>query len=116
MAFPENFAWGAAAASYQIEGAARLDGKGDSVWDMLVRKQGAIWRGHTGDVACDHYHRYAEDVALMKQIGLKAYRLSVSWPRVLPSGVGTPNEAGLGFYDRLIDELLGAGITPWLTC
>jgi beta-glucosidase len=116
MAFPKTFAWGAAAASYQIEGASRADGKGDSVWDMFVRKKGAIFRGHTGDVACDHYHRYPEDVALWKQIGLKAYRLSVSWPRVLPSGTGAVNEAGLAFYDRLVDTLLGAGITPWLTC
>jgi beta-glucosidase len=116
MVFPRDFAWGAAAASYQIEGAAHSDGKGESVWDMFVRKSGTVWRGHTGDVACDHYHRYAEDVGLMKQIGLQAYRLSVSWPRVLPSGVGAVNEAGIGFYDRLIDELLRAGITPWLTC
>jgi beta-glucosidase len=116
MAFPKNFAWGAAAASYQIEGAAQADGKGESVWDMFVRKPGAIWRQHTGDQACDHYHRYAEDIALWKQIGLKAYRLSVSWPRILPSGVGQVNEAGLAFYDRLIDALLEAGITPWLTC
>jgi beta-glucosidase len=86
MSFPENFLWGAAAASYQIEGAAFADGKGASVWDMFVRKPGAVAGGHTGDVACDHYHRYQEDVALMKAMGLKAYRLSVSWPRVLPEG------------------------------
>ena len=116
MAFPKNFAWGAAAASYQIEGAAHEDGKGDSVWDMFVRKNGTIWRQHTGDVACDHYHRYPEDVALWKQIGLKAYRLSVSWPRILPNGTGPVNEAGVAFYDRLVDTLLAAGITPWLTC
>jgi beta-glucosidase len=116
MAFPKNFAWGAAAASYQIEGAANADGKGQSVWDMFVRKKGTIWRQHTGDVACDHYHRYPEDVALWRQIGLKAYRLSVSWPRILPSGTGRVNEAGVAFYDRLVDTLLGAGITPWLTC
>jgi beta-glucosidase len=116
MAFPKNFAWGAAAASYQIEGAAHEDGKGDSVWDMFVRKNGTIWRQHTGDVACDHYHRYPEDVALWKQIGLKAYRLSVSWPRILPNGTGLVNEAGVAFYDRLVDTLLAAGITPWLTC
>jgi len=116
MAFPPNFAWGAAAASYQIEGAAHEDGKGDSVWDMFVRKKGTIWRQHTGNVACDHYHRYAEDVALWQQLGLKAYRLSASWPRILPNGTGPVNEAGLAFYDRLVDALLGAGITPWLTC
>jgi beta-glucosidase len=115
MSFPENFQWGAAAASYQIEGGAFADGKGASVWDMFVRKPGAVVGGHTGDVACDHYHRYPEDVALMKGMGLKAYRLSVSWPRVLPEGIGTPNAAGLAFYDRLVDALLAAGIEPWVT-
>jgi beta-glucosidase len=115
MSFPQSFLWGAAAASYQIEGAAFADGKGASVWDMFCRKPGAVAGGHTGDVACDHYHRYAEDVALMKAMGLKAYRLSVSWPRVLPEGVGTPNAAGLAFYDRLVDALLEAGIEPWVT-
>jgi beta-glucosidase len=116
MVFPKNFAWGAAAASYQIEGAHLADGKGESVWDMFVRKNGTVFRGHTGDVACDHYNRYREDVALWKQIGLKAYRLSVSWPRVLPDGIGRVNDAGASFYDRLVDELLAAGITPWVTC
>jgi beta-glucosidase len=116
MAFPENFVWGAAAASYQIEGASSADGKGESVWDMFARKKGAIWSGHNGDVACEHYTRYREDVALWQQLGIKAYRFSVSWPRVLPSGVGAVNEAGLAFYDRLVDALLGAGITPYLTC
>ena len=115
MTFPENFAWGAAAASYQIEGAATADGKGPSVWDMFCRKPDAIWNGQSGDVACDHYHRYAEDVALMQQIGLKAYRLSVSWPRVLPDGTGKPNQAGLDFYSRLVDALLDANIVPWIT-
>ena len=113
--FPENFAWGAAAASYQIEGAAHAEGKGPSVWDMFCRKPGKVWNGQNGDVACDHYHRYAEDVALMKRIGLKAYRLSVSWPRVLPEGTGVANERGLSFYDRVVDELLKAGIEPWFT-
>ena len=114
-AFPQGFRWGAAAASYQIEGAANEDGKGQSVWDMFCRRPGAVWEGHTGDVACDHYHRFREDVALMKRLGLKAYRLSVAWPRLLPEGVGGVSEAGIGFYDRLIDELLGAGIEPWIT-
>jgi beta-glucosidase len=82
---------------------------------MLCRKPGAIYAGHTGDVACDHYHRYADDVALLKRFGVQAYRLSVSWPRVLPAGTGTPNEKGLDFYDRLVDALLAAGITPWVT-
>jgi len=116
MSFPKNFVWGAAAASYQIEGAHQADGKGDSVWDMFVRKKGAVFKEHTGDVACDHYHRYPEDVALWKQVGIQAYRLSISWPRVLPSGTGSVNPAGLDFYDRLVDTLLAAGIAPWLTC
>lgn len=113
--FSENFTWGAAAASYQIEGAAYEDGKGLSVWDMMCRQPGKIFSGHTGEVACDHYHRYEEDVALMKEIGLQAYRLSLSWPRILPEGTGNPNEKGLDFYDRLIDALLEAGIEPYVT-
>jgi beta-galactosidase len=113
--FPPGFVWGAAAASYQIEGAWDADGKGASVWDMLAHQKGRVWEGHTGDVACDHYRRHREDVGLMSKIGLQAYRLSVSWPRVLPEGVGAVNEAGLGFYDRLVDELLAAKITPWVT-
>lgn len=115
MSFPKNFVWGAAAAAYQIEGAAYEDGKGLSTWDVYCRTPGRIWEGCTGDVACDHYHRYKEDVALMKEIGLKAYRLSISWSRVLPAGSGEPNVKGLAFYDALIDELLAAGITPWVT-
>jgi beta-glucosidase len=113
--FPDRFIWGAAAASYQIEGAFEADGKGPSTWDMFSRKPGAVWLNQNGDVACDHYHRYREDVALMKRMRLQAYRLSVSWPRVLPEGVGRVNEAGLAFYDRLVDELLAAGIQPWVT-
>ncbi len=113
--FPENFVWGAAAASYQIEGGVGEGGRGQSVWDMYCRKPGQVWNGHTGDVSTDHYHRYPEDVALMKQMGLQAYRLSVAWPRIQPTGVGKPNVAGLDFYDRLVDELLGAGIAPWVT-
>jgi len=115
MAFPQGFVWGAAAASYQIEGAAFEEGKGPSVWDRFSHRKGKVFGGHTGDVACDHYHRYREDVALMKTIGLHAYRLSISWPRVLPEGVGRVNAAGLDFYDRLIDELLAAGIAPYVT-
>ncbi|MGY8827099.1 MAG: GH1 family beta-glucosidase [Candidatus Latescibacterota bacterium] len=115
MSFPEGFVWGAAAASYQIEGGAFDDGKGLSVWDMMCRQKGRVYGGHTGEVAIDHYHRYKEDVALMKEMGLMAYRLSISWPRVLPEGVGSVNEAGLAFYDRLIDELLAAEITPYVT-
>ena len=115
MAFPKNFIWGGATASYQIEGAAREDGKGLSVWDILCRRPGAIWHGHTGDVACGHYHRWREDVALMKKIGLSGYRFSISWPRVMPEGVGRVNAKGLDFYDRLVDELLRARITPFIT-
>ncbi|MDY0093039.1 MAG: GH1 family beta-glucosidase [Candidatus Vecturithrix sp.] len=115
MSFPANFAWGAATASYQIEGAAFEDGKGWSVWDMFCRKAGAVFKGHTGDVACDHYHCYKEDVAIMKEIGLKAYRLSLSWPRIIPAGTGAVNPKGLDFYNRLIDELLAAKITPYIT-
>lgn len=113
--FPEGFVWGVAAASYQVEGAAREDGRGESVWDMLCRKEGSVWRGYSGEVACDHYHRYKEDVAAMRQIGVKAYRMSVAWPRVLPEGTGKVNARGLGFYDRLVDELLSANIQPWIT-
>ncbi len=115
MNFPESFVWGAAAASYQIEGAAYDDGRGLSVWDMMCRQPGKVNFGDTGDVACDHYHRYQEDVDLMAEIGLQAYRLSVSWPRVLPEGIGTVNEKGLDFYSRLIDALLEKNITPWVT-
>lgn len=115
MTFPDQFRWGAAAASYQIEGAVADDGKGPSVWDGFCRRPGAIWHGHTGDVACDHYHRYEGDVELMRSIGLQAYRLSVCWPRVLPAGIGALNRRGLDFYDRLVDRLLAAGIEPWVT-
>ncbi|HEY3415343.1 MAG TPA: family 1 glycosylhydrolase, partial [Armatimonadota bacterium] len=115
MGFPRDFVWGAAAASYQIEGAVEEDGKGPSVWDVFCRRPGAIWRDQSGAVACDHYHRYRGDVALMREIGLQAYRLSICWPRVIPDGTGAVNPAGLDFYDRLIDELLDAGITPYVT-
>ena len=113
--FAKDFVWGAAAASYQVEGAAHADGRGLSVWDMLCRRPGAIWSGHTGDVACDHYHRSAQDVALMRDLGLTGYRFSVSWSRVLPTGTGRVNRKGLGFYDRLVDELCAAGVEPFLT-
>ncbi len=115
MTFSKEFVWGAAAASYQIEGAALEDGKGLSVWDKFAHTEGKVFDGHTGDVACDHYHRYKDDVALMKVIGLHAYRASISWPRVLPEGIGTVNEAGLDFYDRLVDELLQRDIQPYIT-
>lgn len=115
MVFPKDFVWGSAAAAYQIEGAALDDGKALSVWDTFCRQPGAIRDGDTGDTACDHYHRYAEDIALMRQIGISAYRLSISWPRVIPDGRGAVNEKGLDFYDNLVDALLEAGIAPWVT-
>ncbi len=115
MAFRDDFLWGAATASYQIEGAAYEDGKGLSVWDTFCRQPGRVLEGHTGDTACDHYHRFKEDIAIMKDIGLKAYRFSVSWPRLLPAGAGAVNQKGVDFYNRLIDGLLDAGIAPFLT-
>lgn len=113
--FPEKFVWGAATASYQVEGGANEDGRGPSVWDVFCRRPGAVFEGHSGDVACDHYHRYRDDVGLMRELGLQAYRFSVSWSRVLPEGRGKPNEKGLAFYDRLVDALLAAGIQPYCT-
>ncbi len=110
--FPDGFLWGAATAAYQIEGAWNEDGKGESIWDHFTHRPYTISNGDTGDVACDHYHRMPEDVALMQAIGLKSYRFSVSWPRVLPQGRGPVNQKGLDFYDRLVDELLAAGIVP----
>jgi beta-glucosidase len=114
-AFPPGFTWGAATAAYQIEGGAADDGKGPSIWDMFCKKPGAIWNDQSGDVACDHYHRWKDDVALARTLGLQAYRFSVSWPRVLPAGTGAVNAKGLDFYDRLVDALLAAKIEPWLT-
>jgi beta-glucosidase len=113
--FPENFVWGAATAAYQIEGAADVDGRGPSVWDVFAKKKGATFEGDTGDVACDHYRRYPEDVALMKALGIQSYRFSVSWTRVLPEGAGRANPKGLDFYDRLVDELLKHDIRPFCT-
>ena len=115
MTFTKDFVWGGAASSYQIEGAASRDGGGLSVWDMLGRQPGKVVNGDTGEVACDHYQRYREDVGLMAEIGLQAYRLSVSWPRILPEGSGVVNARGLDFYSRLVDALLEHGITPWVT-
>ncbi|MDD4688390.1 MAG: GH1 family beta-glucosidase [Eubacteriales bacterium] len=113
--FKDNFTWGAATASYQIEGAAFEDGKGLNIWDTFSHTEGKIYNGHTGDVACDHYHRYKEDVALMKEIGLKAYRFSLSWARILPEGTGKINPKGIEFYNNLINELIDAGIEPYIT-
>lgn len=114
-AFPENFLWGAATAAYQIEGNPTADGKGPSIWDMMSRKEGAIVGGATGDIACDHYRRMKADVALMKSIGLQAYRFSIAWARIFPDGTGRVNQAGLNFYRSLVDELLAAGIEPFAT-
>lgn len=115
MAFPKNFLWGAATASYQIEGAALEDGRGECIWTRFSHTPGKVVNGDTGDVACDHYRRYPQDVKLMTELGIKAYRFSVSWPRVLPMGHGAINEAGLDFYSRLVDEVLEAGIIPFAT-
>lgn len=113
--FPTGFIWGAATASYQVEGAAAEDGRTPSIWDTFSRTPGKVRNGDTGDIAADHYHRYRDDVALMKQLGLKAYRFSVSWSRVQPTGRGPAVERGLDFYRKLVDELLDAGIMPVAT-
>lgn len=119
--FPKGFVWGAASSAYQIEGAASEDGRGPSVWDDWSRTPGNVWLNQTGDIACDHYHRYREDVGLMSKIGLQAYRFSISWSRVLPDGTPTSssgggiNQRGLDFYDRLVDSLLAANIRPYVT-
>jgi len=115
MGFRDDFMWGAATSAYQIEGAAYDDGKGLNIWDVFCKEEGRVYEGHTGDVACDHYHRFCEDVAIMKEMGLKAYRFSINWARILPSGTGLVNEAGIQFYSDLIDELLAADITPFIT-
>lgn len=113
--FPEGFLWGAATASYQVEGAWNEDGKGESNWDRFSHSPGRILMGHNGDVACDHYHRYPEDIEIMKMLGLQGYRFSISWARILPRGRGEVNQAGLDFYSRLVDGLLEAGIVPFPT-
>jgi beta-glucosidase len=114
-AFPKNFLWGCATSAYQIEGSPLADGAGPSIWERFVHTPGMVKDGDTGDIACDHYRRYADDVALMKQIGLNAYRFSISWSRVMPEGRGRINEKGLDFYSRLVDALLEKGITPTAT-
>ncbi len=113
--FPDGFVWGAATASYQIEGGASADGRSPSVWDTFSHTPGKVLNGDTGDVACDHYNRWPEDVDLLKQLGANAYRFSLAWPRILPEGRGRVNQAGLDFYSRLVDALLDAGITPYAT-
>jgi beta-glucosidase len=112
---PDGFVWGAATAAYQIEGAATEDGRGESVWDRFCATPGKVRNGDTGAIACDFYHRYPEDIELMRELGLDAFRFSIAWPRILPEGRGRVNQAGLDFYDRLVDALLAAGITPFPT-
>lgn len=115
MEFPNGFVWGAASSSYQTEGAWDGQNRGESIWDAFCRVPGAVKNGESGDVACDGYHRYAEDIALLKQMGLSAYRFSLSWPRLFPTGRGEKNPEGWAYYDRLVDLLLEQGITPYLT-
>ena len=115
LQFPDGFVWGSATAAYQIEGAVNEGGRGPSIWDTFSRTPGRVFAGHTGDVACDHYHRYVDDVALMSGLGLASYRYSIAWPRIQPDGTGPVNPRGLDFYDRLTDELIGQGIDPVVT-
>jgi beta-glucosidase len=115
MGFREDFVWGGASASYQVEGAAAEDGRGPSIWDMFCKQPGRILDGSTGEVAADHYHRYQEDVDIMKELGYRGYRFSIAWPRIIPDGDGAVNEKGLDFYDRLLDSLMAAGIVPYAT-
>ena len=111
LGFPEGFQWGAATAAYQVEGAVREDGRGESIWDRFCATPGAIHGGDTGDVACDHYHRFRDDVENMRDLGLAAYRFSVAWPRLFPNGHGKLNRKGLDFYESLVDALLGARVS-----
>ncbi|HEX9013276.1 MAG TPA: family 1 glycosylhydrolase, partial [Anaerolineaceae bacterium] len=113
--FPQGFLWGTATAAYQVEGAVHEDGRGESIWDVFAHTPGKIRAGDTGDIACDHYHRWKEDIALMKSLGCQAYRFSLAWPRILPDGRGRINPLGIDFYSRLVDELLQTGITPLVT-
>ena len=112
--YPADFVWGVSTSAYQVEGAVEENGRGASIWDIRCKTKGGIGDGSNADVACDHYHRWPEDVALMKAIGVDAYRFSIAWPRLLPRGKGVVNEKGLAFYDRLIDSLLESGIEPWV--
>ena len=114
-AFPSDFLWGTATASYQIEGAASVDGRGVSIWDTFSKTEGKVKNGDTGDMACDHYNRFPEDIALMQDLGVKAYRFSIAWPRLFPQGDGVREERGFDFYNRLINALIAAGIEPMVT-
>lgn len=113
--FPNGFVWGTATAAYQIEGAVHADGRGASMWDTFSHTPDKTHTGDTGDIACDHYHRYGADIGLMKELGTQAYRFSIAWPRILPNGTGEVNQAGLDFYDKLVDKLCEANITPFAT-
>jgi beta-glucosidase len=112
VTLPPDFLWGAATAAYQVEGAAREDGRGESVWDRFCATPGKVRNGESGAVACDFYHRYPDDIRLMRELGIDAFRFSIAWPRVLPEGRGRVEARGLDFYDRLVDDLLAAGIEP----
>jgi beta-glucosidase len=113
--FPEGFLWGVSTSAYQIDGAVNEDGRGESIWDQFTHMSGTVSDGSTGDVACDHYHRYPADIDLMAELGIRAYRFSISWPRILPNGTGEVNQAGIDYYNDLIDKLLEKGITPFPT-
>jgi beta-glucosidase len=113
--FPEDFIWGAAASSYQIEGAFDVDGRGVSIWDTFSKTDGKVKNGDNGDVACDHYNRFPEDIAIMKSMGIKAYRFSIAWPRLFPKGDTTREERGFNFYNKLINALIAADIEPMVT-
>ena len=113
--FPNNFIWGAATSSYQIEGASNIDGKGKSIWDTFSHTKGKVFNNQNADIATDHYNLYKEDIALMSNIKLKAYRFSISWPRIFPNGKGKFNKKGLDFYSKLLDELLKKNVKPFIT-
>ena len=113
--FPADFRWGVSTSSFQIEGAGREDGKGESIWDRFCSEPGRIRDGSNGLVACDHYHLFPQDLDMAKSLGVNAYRFSIAWPRILPEGRGAVNEAGLAFYDRLVDGMLERGLDPWCT-
>ncbi|MGJ8637468.1 MAG: GH1 family beta-glucosidase [Phycisphaerales bacterium] len=115
MAFQKDFTWGVASAAFQVEGASNIDGRGPSIWDDFCNTPGKVFEGHTGEVACDSYHRYQEDVDLISNLGANGYRFSISWSRLFPDGTGEPNEAGFAYYDKLIDALHAAGVEPWIT-
>ncbi len=114
ISFPPGFLWGAATASFQIEGATTADGRGESIWDRFCATPGKVLNGDTGEPACDHYYRWREDIALMRELGMRAYRLSIAWPRIIPDGTGAVNQAGLDFYDRLVDGLLATFVYAFL--